>query len=318
MKIILKRTLPPSVWKMLQMLNDAVTRALQNLLGAVGYNVSRRADFYAPLPTQSDLEKNVSRWNRPSAMTGVCYNLESFKTRLSELMDKHWESFCSLPTYNENKEAGFGPGYPELDALVLYMMVRELKPARYLEIGCGLSTYYCTLAAQQNAEDGKPLSIKCVEPDPYNKLYTLDSVEIIKSKAQDVARDVFLELWENDILFIDSSHVVNIGGEVPYLFLEILPALRKGVIIHIHDVPFPFNTPYPADYWILGKTWPVYWNEAMLLQAFLTFNRDYEIIMSTPLIRYHDEAFLVEKVPVYRPVCEQPNTFSSIWIKKIA
>jgi hypothetical protein len=128
-------------------------------------------------------------------------------------------------------------------------------------------------------------------------------------------------LEAGDVLFIDSSHAVRLDSDVAYLILEILPIIRPGVLIHIHDIPFPYNIPYPAEYWVLGTApgapyWPIYWNEAMLLQSFLAFNREFEIIQSMPLLRYYDETFLKELVPSYRSVAEVPNTFSSIWLKR--
>ena len=94
------------------------------------------------------------------------------------------------------------------------------------------------------------------------------------------------------MLFIDSSHIVKIDGEVPYLYLEVIPRLKKGVITHIHDTPFPYNVPYPPQLWIFDREWPVFWNEAMLLQAFLCYNDAFKILVSMPLLRYFDEDFL--------------------------
>jgi len=242
------------------------------------------------MPTESKLEKNVLRWYKPSLMFGVQYDVDKFKNDLIVLLQKYWDEFIELPSYAYNSSLGFGPGYTELDALVLYMIIRQMNPNLYLEVGSGLSTYYCSLAAQQNMKSGNQLRIQCIEPFPLKGLYSIPGIDIIKSEVQDVNIDKFLQLQENDILFIDSSHVLMIDGDVPYLYLEILPRLRKGVIIHIHDIPFPFNIPYPPEQWVLGKTqkspfWPMYWNEAMFLQAFLVFNSVFEIIMSAPLIR---------------------------------
>ncbi len=297
-------------------------RAIRRLLEAIGYNLSRKSDYYSPLPTQSDLEKHLARWYRPSSMAGVQYDVDRFKKQLTDLMKKYWDEFSTLSPYSQNQVLGFGPGYTEIDALLLYMMVRELKPRFYLEVGSGLSTYYCSLASERNSKTGDMLQIRCIEPYPYERLYSIRDIKVMKTKAQDVDIDMFLQLQDHDILFIDSSHVVKIDGDVPYLFLEVLPKLRKGVVIHIHDIPFPYNVPYPAEHWVLGQTkdspyWPMYWNEAMLLQAFLAFNADFEIVMSLPLIRHHDERFLFKAVPIYKPVSEQPNTFSSIWLRKI-
>jgi hypothetical protein len=116
--------------------------------------------------------------------------------------------------------------------------------------------------------------------------------------------------------------VVRIDGDVPYLFLEVLPALAAGVHIHVHDIPFPFNVPYPAEFWTLREhrrspRWPIYWTEAMLLQAFLAFNPAFEIDLSCPLLRHFEPEYLPSRVPFYRPISEEPNTFSSIWLRKV-
>ena len=197
------------------------------------------------------------------------------------------------------------------------MMVRQLKPRRYVEVGSGLSTYYCSLAAKKNSEECHPLEIICIEPHPFEKLRTILGIQVLAKEVQDVDVSRFQQLQENDILFIDSSHIVRIDGDVPYLYLEVLPILNPGVVIHIHDIPFPYNIPYPPGLWVLGQGWPMFWNEAMMLQAFLCFNDKFKITMSTPLIRYHDEEFLRSRLPFYESLDQNPNTFSSIWLKKV-
>ena len=285
--------------------------------------VARKSDYYSPLPAESTLERNERRWNKPSAMAGVSFDIDLYKRRLSQLLDKYSGELGALPPYTEIASMGFGPGYPEFDAFLLYMTLRETKPRRYLEVGSGMSTLYCSLAAAKNSGEGHPLGIRCIEPFPYKQLRTIQGIDIVQKEVQDVAIDLFQQLEENDVLFIDSSHILRIDGDVPFLFLEVLPRIRKGVRIHIHDVPFPYNTPHPADLWVLGKCdtsprWPVYWNEAMVVQAFLAFNSAFEIEMSTPMIRKFDEPFLAANVPHYKSVQAEPNTFSSIWIRKSA
>jgi hypothetical protein len=78
--------------------------------------------------------------------------------------------------------------------------------------------------------------------------------------------------------------------------LEVLPTLNSGVVIHIHDVPFPYDIPYPPELWVFWQQTPMLWNEAMVLQAFLCFNKEFEIKMSTPLIRHYDEEFLSVRI----------------------
>jgi predicted O-methyltransferase YrrM len=254
-------------------------------------------------------------------MAGVFFDVDQYKRRLSELSQTYSDELRALPPYAEIASMGFGPGYPEFDALLLYMTIRRTKPRRYLEVGSGMSTFYCSLAAARNSKEGHPLTIRCIEPFPYEKLKSIQGIDIVHGEVQDAEVELFMQLEENDVLFIDSSHILRIDGDVPFLFLEVLPRLQKGVLIHIHDIPFPYNTPYPADLWVFGKCdmsprWPMYWNEAMVLQAFLAFNSTFEIEMSTPMVRHYDEPFLVATVPEYKSVQKQPSTFSSIWVRK--
>ena len=321
MKQKLKSMLPSSAWLLFRQIKRSSTKGFRRLMEAAGYNIARTKDYYSPLPTESVLVKNAARWNKPSALAGVNYDLDGLKRSLKRLVDKYGQEFNALPSYSENRALGFGPGYTQLDAMLLYMMVRELRPRRYLEVGSGLSTYYCSQAAAANANENQPLQITCIEPYPFEKLYSIPGIQIIKDEVQNVPAEKFLELEAGDVLFIDSSHVVRLDGDVPYLFLEILPIIKPGVVIHVHDIPFPYNIPYPAEHWILGtaenaRYWPVYWNEAMLLQAFLAFNREFEVIQATPLLRHFDERVLRDLVPFYRSVEEQPDTFSSIWLRR--
>ena len=294
-------------------------KQFRKVVERIGFNISLKADYYSPLPSELNLQRNVDRWNKPSSLVGVNYDIDQYKSLLSKFLADHWEEYNSVPSYSMNQTKGFGPGYTEVDAFILYCFIRDIEPNLYLEVGSGLSTYYANLAARQCSTGPR---IKCIEPYPYDNLFTIPNVEVVKDEVQNVPIEHFKELKADDILFIDSSHVVKLDGDVPYLFLEVLPALNEGVIIHIHDIPFPYNIPYPADYRVLGKgensaLWPRYWTEAMLLQAFLAFNDSYEILMSMPLLRFFDESYLVNNLPIYQSMDKQPNTFSSIWLRKV-
>jgi len=251
-------------------------------------------------------------------MAGIRFDLPEMKARLVELLSRYLGEFSALPRYSEMQARGFGPGYTAVDALTLYAMIRDLKPTRYIEVGSGLSTYYCSLAAAQNEKEGRPLRITCIEPHPFPKLHEITGIEILAREVQAIDVSLFRELQPNDVLFIDSSHILKIDGDVPYLFLEVLPVLKAGVKIHIHDIPFPYNVPYPAKLWVVGQVWPMFWNEAMLLQAFLCFNDRFSIELSTPLIRHLDEEFLRSRIPIYESIEANPNTFSSLWLTRVS
>ncbi|MGE3169278.1 MAG: class I SAM-dependent methyltransferase [Pyrinomonadaceae bacterium] len=298
--------------------SSTIPKILSASLGLIGYNVSRRRNFYSPLPSLPDLKKNIARWYRPSSLTGIDYDLDAMKAMLSGLLSQYRDEFIQMPAYNELKDRGFGLGYTPVDAMILYMMIRHLKPARYIEVGSGLSTYYCSLAAKRNRDEGSPLKMTCIEPYPLKHLYSIEGIEVIAKEVQDVPAQIFAELNAGDVLFIDSSHMLRVDSDVPYLYLEILPRTAPGTYIHIHDVPFPYNVPYPAERWIFGQAEPMFWNEAMVLQALLCGNPSFEIILSAPMIRYHDEEFLRSRIPIYETVEENSNTFSSIWLKRAA
>jgi hypothetical protein len=269
------------------------------------------------LPDQADLERHVDRWFKPSSMAGVKYDLDGMKRLFSTLHQTWGEDFSKTTgDYAANALRGFGPGYPYFDARGLYYMLRQHQPARYLEIGSGLSTYYCSLAARRNADDGKPIQITCIEPYPSSQLCQIDGIRLIVKLAQDVSPGEFDILQSGDVLFIDSSHILKIDGEVAYLYLEILPRLKPGVIVHIHDIAFPYNIPYPPSTWILGERWPTYWTEAMLVQAFLAFNDSFEIVLSTPVIAHYDEPFFSDMIPDYVLRKDDQLAYGSLWIRR--
>lgn len=289
---------------------------LQRTVEGAGYDVARKEDYYSPLASVGTLRKNRARWDRPSALHGIDYDIDKMKSLLAELLKRYAAEFSSYPPYEELQKIGYGPGYTAVDALTLYMMVRQARPRRYVEVGSGLSTYYASLAAEKNAAEGHPMEIICIEPFPYGKLSSIKAISIIKNEVQSVDMSLFQSLRDNDILFIDSSHILRIDGDVPYLFLEVVPRLAPGVVIHVHDIPFPYNTPYPADLWVFGQRWPMYWNEAMVLQAFLCYNSVFSIMLSTPLIRHLDEPFLKTHIPNYQSVEQNQYAFGSIWLRR--
>jgi hypothetical protein len=317
MRTFLRSILPPDVYGHLRDVKNSPARMFQWTMDACGFVVARKSDYYSPLPSRRGLTSTKARWTKPSSLLGIAYDVAEMKVTLADLVGRYHAEFMELQPYEEALALWFGPGYTRLDAQVLYAMLRAKKPARYVEVGSGLSTYYASLAGQKNASDGRPMQITCVEPYPFEALKQIPGVTVLQNEVQDVGLELFTELGEDDVLFIDSSHIVRLDGDVPFLFLEVLPALRKGPLIHVHDIPFPYHGPYPTDYWIYKNVWPMWWNESMLLHALLCGNKQFAVVLSTPLLRFHDEAFLKQLVPDYQTVEEEPNTFSSLWLKRV-
>ena len=287
-------------------------------LNDYGLNVTLAADYYSPFPDLRRLQKNRNRWSRSSDLAGLKIDLVQMKEFWNHVASSFQAEFESLPGYSDLMKESYGEGYTPLDAMTLYLLLRHYRPRRYLEVGSGLSTFYATCAARQNLVEGQPMAITCIEPFPHAKLKTLAGIDLIEKDVQELDASLFKSLEAGDVLFIDSTHSLKIDGDVAYLFLEILPRLNKGVIVHIHDIPFPYNTPFPVETWVFERDWPVYWTEAMLLQAFLCHNSDFEIRLSLPFIRFKEEEFLRQSVPGYdQRKGTGPDTFSSIWLERI-
>jgi predicted O-methyltransferase YrrM len=298
----------------------AAVRALVDLSCRLGLNVARSRDYYSPLPVYSDLARRRSRWDRPSALAGIDYDLDAMRALIERLLREHGASFDAVPSYAELKGQGFGPGFTVLDGMFLFLVLRARRPRQLVEVGSGLSTCYASLALQANAAEGSPGEIVCIDPHVRPAVRALDRVTVVAKEVQDVEPSFFGRLGQGDVLFIDSTHVVKIDGDVPHLYLEVVPALAPGVLVHAHDVHFPYNTPHPAERYVLGRTWPMLWTEAMLLQAFLSFNRSFRVLLSLPLVRHFDEAFLRRVIPGYRSVEPEDHDthFGSMWFERIA
>jgi hypothetical protein len=151
-------------------------------------------------------------------------------------------------------------------------------------------------ASEMNAkETGANFKIVSIDPYPCSRLRTLPGIELITQPAQTVPLEVFTELEERDLLFIDSTHTVKAGSEVNYLILEVLPRLHKGVIVHFHDIFLPYD--YQRD---VCRTFS-HWAETSLLRAFLIFNEKVKIVVCLSHLHYERKDVLRRVFPEYNP-----------------
>lgn len=249
-----------------------------------GFHVTP-CSFMSPIPTVSELGADV--WESPSTLPGIDLN-EAYQLRLlTEEFPRFRAEYEELPTAPGDDPALFfldNLYFAGTDALVLYCMVRLLEPARILEVGSGFSTQVSARAVVRNGTG----RLQCIEPYPspllvqgfpgLDRLYT--------SKVEDMGLDLFRELDAGDVLFIDSSHVARIASDVNFLFLEVLPRLRPGVVVHVHDIYLPFE--YRRE-WIRDDHF--FWNEQYMLQAFLQFNSAFEVVFAnTYMAHRHGQA----------------------------
>lgn len=269
--------------------------------------------FYSPIPDSRYLRRTKEKWYRPSKLVGVDMAFER-QTRVLQELREFNEEYENLHSSLVSPRLALGEGYGEIEPLILYAMVRSTKPKLILEIGSGVSTLYGLAALNKNSRsDGKKGRIRCIEPYPFKGLTLLASkheIEIVRRFAQEIPLEEFAQLDRNDILFIDSSHVAKVGSEVNYLYLEVLPRLKPGVFIHIHDIPFPYPTPEPET-WIFREH--QFWNEAALVQALLCGNSLFEVTLCTSwLHQLHPEA-LKSAFRSYDPALHFP---SALWLRR--
>lgn len=259
--------------------------------------------FYSPVPSVKELtESDFS----PYTYDGLSLNetsqwelLQSFSPYFQELSDIHDEKQNDHEYYFNN------PALCGIDAMIYYAMIRHYKPSRIIEVGAGNSTKIAARAASLNDST----ELYAIEPYPSDCLRNgyPGLTKLIPSKIQDIDLTVFDQLEENDILFIDNSHVSKIGSDVNHVLLRILPRLKPGVIIHFHDIFIPFE--YPED-WVKEKQ--IFWNEQYLLHSFMMYNSDFEIMLANYFLSQIDLDKLKQLVP-FSP----HHIGGSFWIRRV-
>lgn len=194
------------------------------------------------------------------------------------------------------------------DAEYLFNCIRHFKPGNIIEIGAGFSTLMAQYAINKNKEEDSSYqcSHTCIEPFEAPWLESTEA-NIIRDKVERVDPQIFQNLGNNDILFIDSSHVIRPQGDVLFEYLELIPTLKSGVLVHIHDIYTPRDYP---DKWVL--TYSKLWNEQYLLEAYLSNNQDWKILGSLNYLWHNHRIDLVGACPMLKHHSDiEPTSF---WI----
>lgn len=201
--------------------------------------------------------------------------------------------------------------FETVDAEIFWALLRRRKPRRLIEIGSGFSTLLAAQATALNAAEGRPCAIEVWDPHADAPVRELEGrgVTLHRTEVQRAPLEVFAELEAGDVLFIDSSHVLHMGSDVRYLFAEVLPRLKPGVLVHVHDVFLPANYP---------RRWAIeylrFWNEQYVLQAFLSFNERFRVVWgSYYMARRHGER-LAAAIPSFR-WDDEPASF---WFERVS
>lgn len=266
--------------------------------------------FYSPVVSVDEAAADAARlWPAPPrALPGIDMDEAGQLERLAAIEALY--PSIDLPAHPApgHRYHYENPAYGYSDAIFLHAMLRLHRPRRVIEVGSGHSS--CVMLDTNERHLGGATRLTFIDPhaDLLRSLLRpgdVEAVEILEMRVQDVALARFEALEANDILFIDSSHVAKTGSDVNHLLFEVLPALQPGVLVHVHDIHWPFE--YPREWVMEGRSY----NEAYALRAFLQYNPRFAIeLMNTFLQLFHRERF-AERMPL----CLR-NGGGSLWLRK--
>ena len=277
-----------------------------------GYHISR-VSFYSPLPDTRDFTD--ATFSKQWSLNGIAMNEKAQVSLLRAFHKNLFNSYSTLPVEPTNIPQQYyltNGAFNSVDGEILYCMIKHFLPKRVFEIGSGNTTYLIAQALNELKDERRHRGMLTTF-DPYPNVYVKKGfpglTNFEEKRVQDVSLERFAELKENDILFIDSSHVVAVGSDVQYLFMEVLPHLRKGVVVHLHDIFLP------EEYM---KSWLIkdfrFWNEQYMLYAFLQHNNAFKVLWAGNYMRLRHPDLLTKLIPSFNEDRVIPGSF---WIRKV-
>ncbi len=256
----------------------SLDEAIEVLRQAPAIEVQRRGfhfqerDFYSGLNDMLFLDENRDLWHDRPLPPGMSWEMEAQLQVLEriapfcrELLEVPDEMAPGPPSYHWENDFWSGA-----DATFQYGLLRDLKPKRVVEVGCGWSSLLMAEALARNEAGGAPAAVvDQVEPYPREELLSAlpDAWNLHETILQRAPLEIFESLGDGDVCFYDGSHVARTASDVVWFFFEVIPRLRHGVVVHLHDIFWPFDYP---DEWVFERAQT--WNEQYLLQAFLMYN----------------------------------------------
>jgi predicted O-methyltransferase YrrM len=281
----------------------------------------RPGHYYSPVVDVDDLADRQEKVWGPRSLPGIDLNDEEQMEVFKYLLDL--EPGFAIPKNKSPLRRYYGnsPSYTYVDGVVLYGMMQKYRPANVIEVGSGASSG-CMIDASEINEI--KTSFTLIEPEPQYCLdkvlgkhdYEKHDINLIKKRVQDVEPEMFKILKRNDILFIDSSHVSKPGSDVNYLLTQVLPILNPGVLIHFHDIYYPFE--YTKEYLLQLK---LVWNEVYSIHNFLLFNSNYKIVFFSDYVRLklEEDALFATRFPQAKSsqLCNNPTRSKNLWIQRL-
>lgn len=263
-----------------------------------------RDHYYEPLFNNEKLHINL---REKRFLPGIDFNVKNQLQLMESLtFQAEFQNFIDTQDNSNNGSVFKLPNqsFDAGDAEFLFNYVRYLKPSKVIEVGCGQSTKIISHALFLNHQETGILSQhRCIEPYEAPWLDNFQRIEVIRAKIENVDHSIFNELEKNDLLFMDSSHIIRPQGDIIKEYLEIVPSLQSGVVVHAHDI---FS---PRDYlesWIRDNVF--FWNEQYILEATLSNNLSYEIIAAVNFLK-HDHFDALQKVCPFLTKASEPGSF---------
>lgn len=273
--------------------------------------------FYSPIPDIDHIRSNAARVFDQSVddIPGVQLREDDQLRLLADFAEHYPEMpFPERPSESCRYHLD-NPFYSYGDGVVLYSMMRVFRPRRIVEVGSGFSSA-AMLEVDDRFFDGG-LELTFIDPYPERLLGLLSEADrtrcaLLRQPVQEVPDAVFAALEAGDFLFIDSSHLAKADSDVLHLLFRILPLLRSGVIVHVHDVMWPFE--YPSGWLEQGRAW----NEAYFLRAFLQYNDAFSIVYFNSYMVHKHSGPVKEALPLAVCTPSTPNTMgnASLWLRK--
>lgn len=271
--------------------------------------------FYSPIPrfaTLAEPEMLGSRCDDGVIELNKSKQIDCARIFAKWVPDQPWRNVCQI--FDANQNLTYTPDnafFPAGDAMVLYGMIRQLRPKKIVEVGCGYST-----AAMLDTVDALNLDTKihCIEPFPSRLSQVAGDARgytLTQDFVQNVPLSMFESLESGDILFIDSSHVIKAGSDLEFLLFSVLPSLNSGVVVHFHDIFWPYQ--YPESWNQQGRAW----NEIFAIRCFLMYNSSFEIVYFGSYME-KEHAALVNRLVPDELNFSSDNTplHSSLWLRK--
>ena len=263
----------------------SLKRTVRQLVRKLGYDIVRFEDrsmperfplghFYSAIPSIMSVTERASEiFSRIADVNAI----DLAPAKQIEIL-KDFNSMMEHPHfYSPEKRKRFdidNDYFSYDDAPILHCMMRRLRPKRIIEIGSGHSSACMLDTSEFYLDDSVDFTFIDVDCSNLHRVILetdLTRVQIYERPIQEVDLGMFSALQRNDLLFIDSSHVMKTGSDLQTIFFKILPMLSPGVCIHFHDIQYPFE--YTMD----SITKGFYWNESYVLRAFLMYNKDFEV-----------------------------------------